>query len=163
MIPPKEPDRRGHRSKTGQCRPSSRRFLGRNVTDLERRVRRLRESGLSWAKVAEQLGVCVSTAYGLGHSTRTKTPRVLRISLRGALAQTLVEMYAVSRPAENKLTLEAYAAQLLEQSIAQFRASKLPPKIYNSPHDCKSALQGGLARCVLSDHVSEQCVLPSVS
>jgi hypothetical protein len=44
-------------------------------------------------------------------------------------------MWQQSRPAEHKLTLEAFTAQLLEQQIADHRAKKISPasKLNYSP------------------------------
>jgi len=52
-------------------------------------------------------------------------------------------MYETTRPIETKITLETHVMTLLEGMIADFRCKKLPPpKVFNSPHDCKAAWRG---------------------
>ena len=74
------------------------------------------------------------------HGILSKTH--LTIRLPKALAASLEQMFELHRPAETKLSLSDYASQLLEGLIADFRCAKLPPpKVYDSPHDCKNAFR----------------------
>jgi hypothetical protein len=53
--------------------------------------------------------------------------QTVTLRLRKNIAASLEEMWEQSRPYENKLTIEMFATQLLEQQIADFRCKKISP------------------------------------
>lgn len=119
-----------------------------NQPDFERRrlARRLRdEEGMSWAAVGKKLGVSASTAWCLATGAQeTQTKRTLRIRLKSAaIAKSLVQMFELTRRTHQEtspMSLEMYCAELIEAQVATYRLNLLPPpKVFDSPHDCKAA------------------------
>jgi len=53
----------------------------------------------------------------------------LNISLRRAIAESLMEMFTLSGPYENHSTLEGFAGELLESCVAAYRCAKSSPRV----------------------------------